>query len=178
MSPHPSLAGVPVAVRPLGAALVAIDRAVRLTLMVLMTIMIVVVSAQVFLRYVLNSSIGWADEVSRLAFVWSVFLAIPLGIREGLHVGIELLTSRFPGLVQRGLVRLMAALGAVMMAIVCWQSAIIAYDQWEEKMSSVPASAGLFVLAIVVGSAHSVLCLAWIAATGRSREASSVAITE
>ncbi len=178
MTTPATLPDVPAFARPLGAAVAGIDRAARLTLMVLMTIMIVVVSAQVFLRYVLNSSIGWADEVSRLAFVWSVFLAIPLGIREGLHVGIELLTSHFPDLVRRGLVRLMALFGAVMMVIVAWQSAIIAYDQWDEKMASVPASAGLFVVAIVIGSAHAALCLLWIAATGRSRETTSVALTE
>ena len=38
----------------------------------------------------LNSSIGWADEMSRLTFVWSIFLGIPLGIRAGAHIGMEL----------------------------------------------------------------------------------------
>jgi len=54
-----------------------------------------VVSLQVLLRYALNSSLGFADEMSRLTFVWSIFLGIPLGIRLGAHIGMELLSSRF-----------------------------------------------------------------------------------
>ena len=48
--------------------------------------MVLVVSAQVVIRYVFNDSLDWADEVSRIAFVWTIFLAIPLGIRDGTHV--------------------------------------------------------------------------------------------
>ena len=38
--------------------------------------MVLIVSAQVALRYGLNMSIDWADETGRLAFVWVVFLSI------------------------------------------------------------------------------------------------------
>ncbi len=89
--------------------LAALDVAAAWTIVALVTVMVTVVSAQVFMRYALNSSIGWADEVSRLMFVWSIFLAIPLGIRLGAHIGIEMLTARLPAAAQDVLARAVAA---------------------------------------------------------------------
>ena len=171
-----SAAPVHPALRPYAALLAGVDRASKYTLIALMAVMVAVVSTQVLLRYVFNSSIDWADELSRLTFVWSVFLAIPLGIREGLHVGVELLTTRLPAKIQDILVRSMAAAGAVMMAVVCWQSVVIAWDQWDEKMSSLPMSAAMFVIALVVGAAHSALWLAWLTLTGKPESTGMVAI--
>lgn len=151
-------------------ALEWIDRIDRHVLVGLVASMILIVSAEVALRYLFNRSIGWADESSRLVFVWSILLAIPLGIRPGLHIGIEILVCRFPDAVRRSLARLMAAAGATVMAIVSYQAFIIAYDQWDEKMASVPLSAAWFVLAVAVGTAHAALHLVRIAIEGPPTE--------
>src|SRR6187200_3297770 len=68
----------------------AADRALTGVLLAAVAVMVAVVSAQVALRYGFNRSIDWADEVGRLAFVWAIFLAIPLGVRDGAHIGIDL----------------------------------------------------------------------------------------
>jgi TRAP-type C4-dicarboxylate transport system permease small subunit len=169
-------AGAPRLLRPFAHFLVAVDKAAKHTLVALMAVMVVVISTQVLLRYVFNSSIDWADELSRLTFVWSVFLAIPLGIREGLHVGVEIVTVRLPLPVQEALVRAMAAAAAVMMAIVAWQSAVISWDQWDEKMSSLPISAAWFVVGLVIGATHSALWLAWVTFAGKPKSSGVVSI--
>ena len=99
-------------------ALDGLDRAARWTIICASAAMIVVVTVQVLLRYAFNSSIDWSDEVSRLLFVWSMFLAIPLGIREGAHVGIELLVSHVPEGPRAALARACALVAAAMMAVV------------------------------------------------------------
>ena len=115
--------------------------------------MVVVVSVQVFMRYALNSSIGWADEVSRLMFVWSIFLAIPLGIRLGVaHRDRDADARGCRRRVQDVLGRVDGALaGAALMALVCYEAAVITWDQWDEQMASVNASAALFILALALG---------------------------
>jgi TRAP-type C4-dicarboxylate transport system permease small subunit len=137
--------------------------------------MVAVVSAQVLLRYAFNSSIGWADEVSRLMFVWSIFLAIPLGIKLGVHIGVEMLTARLPALAREVLARAVAAAGAAMMALVAWQAVRVTWEQWDEQMASLNASAALFILALAVGCAHSALHLAWIVLSGPPRAAAPAA---
>lgn len=160
--------------RPIAAALAALDVMAAWTIVGLVSVMVAVVSAQVLLRYAFNSSIGWADEVSRLMFVWSIFLAVPLGVRLGAHIGVEVLTARLPAAAREVLNRAVAVLGALLMGLVCYQAAVITWDQWDEQMASLNASAALFILALAVGGAHSALHLVWIALTGRPRGAPEV----
>ena len=155
--------------RSYATALAALDVAAAWTIVALVTVMVAVVSAQVFMRYALNSSIGWADEISRLMFVWSIFLAIPLGIKLGVHIGIEMFTGRLPARVQDVLARGMALVSAAMMALVCYEAAVIVWDQWDEQMASVTASAAWFIVALAVGGAHSALHLVWIVLTGKPK---------
>lgn len=153
--------------RPYATAVAALDVAAAWTIVGLVTVMVAVVSAQVFMRYALNSSIGWADEISRLMFVWSIFLAIPLGIKLGAHIGIEMVTARLPRRAQDLLARGAAAVSAVLMGLVCYESVVLAWDQWDELMASVDVSAAWFIVALAVGGAHSALHLAWIVLTGK-----------
>jgi TRAP-type C4-dicarboxylate transport system permease small subunit len=156
--------------------LAALDVAAAWTIVALVTVMVAVVSAQVFMRYALNSSIGWADEISRLMFVWSIFLAIPLGIRLGAHIGIEMLSARLPAPVRDVLARAVALLGAALMALVCYEAMVITFDQWDEQMASVNASAALFILALFIGCGHAALHLLWIVLAGKPRADPSVAL--
>lgn len=152
-------------------ALSVLDRLARWFIVAAIGIMVVVVGVQVLLRYATPYSFGWADEVSRLAFVVSIFLAIPLGIRSRAHIGVELLTARLPALAQSGLLRAMAVLSAGLMLVVAWQSTRVAIEQWDERMASLEFSAGWFLVPVAFGAAHSALHLLRIAACGPYRRA-------
>lgn len=136
-------------------ALDALDRLVRWAIVAASAAMIAIVTLQVVLRYGANASIDWSEEVSRLLFVWCMFLAIPLGIREGAHVGIELLTAHIPVHVRAMLARACAAGGAALMAVVFWQSVKVAALTWDEMMQSVNASANWFMVPVAIAAAHS-----------------------
>jgi TRAP-type transport system small permease protein len=161
--------------RPYARLLLALDTAAGWTIVGLLSAMVVVVAVQVLLRYATNTSLGWADELSRLTFVWSIFLAIPLGIRAGVHIGMEILTARLPVPVQGALARLMAAIAAALMVLVAWQSAVVAFDQWDEKMASIEASAAWFIVAVAIGCAHSALHLVLIVLAGKPKGGITVA---
>lgn len=170
-----SLAAIRGPLRPYARLLLALDTAAGWTIVALLSAMVVVVAVQVFLRYVTNTSLGWADELSRLTFVWSIFLAIPLGIRAGVHIGMEIVTGRLPARVQDLLARAMAAIAASLMVLVTWQAVAVAYDQWDEKMASLEASAAWFLVAVAIGCAHSALHLVMIVVHGRPTQAIAVA---
>ena len=72
----------------------SVDHVSFVMIVICMAMMAVLVAAQVFFRYALSSSIDSADELSRLFFVWAMFLAIPHGLKAGIHVGIDVLVSR------------------------------------------------------------------------------------
>jgi TRAP-type C4-dicarboxylate transport system permease small subunit len=161
----------PAALRPLAALLATFDMVVAWVLCAAMAVMVTVVGAQVALRYGFNSSIDWADEIARLAFVWSIFLAIALGVRAGAHIGIEMLVARFPAAVRGVTARLTALACAATLLTVAWQSVIVARDQWDELMGAINMSTGWFLVPLVVGGVHGALHFAWAALTGPPRAA-------
>jgi len=136
-----------------------IDWIIALLVILAMAAMVTIVAAQVGLRYGLNQSFDWADELSRLLFVWSIFLAIPLGIKRGAHVSIEVLTGWLPAGVRQRLFRLVSMLAMALMAVVAWQAGILTRDQWDEPMSTLDISVGLFMLPLLIGAIHSLLHL-------------------
>lgn len=146
--------------RILTAILTRADQGARLLVMTGAAAMVVVVSLQVVMRYVFNGSFDWADEVSRIAFVWTIFLAIPLGIRDGTHVGIDLLVRNFPIPVRKALARTMSALAAVMMLAVLWTSVAVALSTWSERLGAIDMTSSVFFFPVILGALHGVLHLA------------------
>lgn len=156
-------------------ALHAVDRGVAWIIAAVMAVMVAVVSIQVAYRYGLNGSFDWADEISRLAFVWTVFLAVPLGLKQGAHIGIELVVQRLPEGARGALFRLMSALAVVLMLTVAWQAAVLVTQQWDEMLSTIPVSSALFMVPVAWSAVHSAVHLAVLAGTGRMPVASAAA---
>lgn len=146
--------------------LALVDRFASGAIIAAMAAMVVVVSLQVLLRYAFNTSLDWAEDVARLLFVWSIFLAVPLGVKQGSHIAIELLTLRLPPPARTFFVRLMALGCAALMAVVCYQSALLTVQQWDEFMPTLNVTAALFMVPVALGAAHSALYFAVLAAAG------------
>jgi TRAP-type C4-dicarboxylate transport system permease small subunit len=78
----------------------------RLTegLMVLMlAAMVVMVFANVALRYLFDSGLSASEELARWLFVWMTFLGAALALREGGHMGADLVIDRLPRPLRRAL---------------------------------------------------------------------------
>lgn len=149
-----------------GRVLVMMDNAVLIAVLFTVTVMVGVVSTQVALRYGFNLSLDWADEVSRLCFVWSIFLAIPLGVRQGAHIGIDIVVQKMPAVLQTLLRRVAAALSAAMMFAISWAALGVAREQWDELMSTLDWSVAWFIVPIGMGALLSALHLVRITAFG------------
>jgi TRAP-type C4-dicarboxylate transport system permease small subunit len=143
----------------LGRALAFFDAVARIGIIGALSLMTLVVSAQVLFRYGFNYSLDWAEEFSRLCFVWSVFLAVPLGIARGAHVGINLFVAQLLPLIQERLARLMALMALGLMLIVLYQSIRELLGTWYESLIGLDISTGWFTVPLAIGAGHSALHL-------------------
>lgn len=141
----------------------AIDAVTFWGIVVAMAAMAITVSLQVLLRYGFESSLDSADELSRLFFVWAIFLAIPHGVKHGVHVGIDLFVKLMPDRFEEVLFRVMAGLGTLLMIMVMFGGWVATVDRWPELMPTLPVSSGVYYIAVLVTGAHSLLHLALIA---------------
>lgn len=61
-----------------------------------LTIIVVTVSINVFLRYVFGNSFEWGTEVATIMFVWVIMMGIGAAARHRLHPSIDLVTRLMP----------------------------------------------------------------------------------
>jgi TRAP-type C4-dicarboxylate transport system permease small subunit len=55
----------------------------------LLSVMVVIITAQVGMRFILGSSIGWSEELARYCFIWLVFIGISYGVKKQRHIKID-----------------------------------------------------------------------------------------
>jgi TRAP-type C4-dicarboxylate transport system permease small subunit len=133
---------------------------VQYVVIVQFAVLVAVVAAAVFWRYVLNDSIVWAEELARYLFVWISFLGGGLGVGTNIHVGVDSLVALLPArpkLVLQIAVELLIVAFTVVLIWVGWQfmmfgmrsSALLLPIKMGHVYMAVPAG-GLVMLANVL----------------------------
>lgn len=77
------------------------EKILEYTMAAMLAVMVTMVFGNVLLRYAFHTGIAAAEEVSRLMFVWLVFLGSILALRQHKHLGLEMLQARLPVPVRR-----------------------------------------------------------------------------
>jgi TRAP-type C4-dicarboxylate transport system permease small subunit len=75
--------------------------------------MVVLALAQILSRALFSYTLDWAEELARVALVWSVLLVSPFAYRSGAHVAIGSFAAALPP-------RLLLAASAVLNVLVLW----------------------------------------------------------
>lgn len=65
-----------------------------------LTICVILVNANVLMRYFFNTPIHWAEEVVTSLFVWTVFIGSAYAYRKHSHLGVDILVNILPGKVK------------------------------------------------------------------------------
>lgn len=120
------------AARRLGDRLERAGRALEdLVLIILLSAMILLATAQIVLRNLFDFGFIWADEVLKLMVLWVALFGAVAASRADKHISIDVV-SRFlsPGL--RLLSRLIVnAFTAAVCALLAWHSGRFVYSAWE-----------------------------------------------
>lgn len=111
--------------------------------------MSIMVFGNVVLRHFFNSGVNIAEELSRFMFIWLTFLGAVVAMREGGHLGVDILTRRLSGW------RLFAAvlLGQLLVLLCCM---VLFWGLWQQRELHV-ANTGLVTgipLIVVYGVAY------------------------
>lgn len=59
--------------------------------------MTVLIFWQVVCRYAFNNSLTWSEELGRYIFIWLTFIGLPVAMKTGSHVAIDLLLKKTSG---------------------------------------------------------------------------------
>ncbi|MFC4025186.1 TRAP transporter small permease [Oceanobacillus longus] len=56
---------------------------------------------QVFMRYVMNNSLAWPEELSRYIFIWFTFIGVSYAVHKNAHLRIDILFNYVPDRVRK-----------------------------------------------------------------------------
>jgi len=65
-------------------------------MMISLWAIVVIMGAQVIMRYIFSSSISWSEELSRYFFIWFTFLGISFAVKNNSHIRIDIIETTFP----------------------------------------------------------------------------------
>lgn len=91
-----------------------------------------VLFANVIARYGFNSGFTWAEEITRYAIIWMVFVGSSVAAQNGVHIGVDVLIRMLAGhAAQRYLVAavgVLCILFSILLVIFGWTLAAHAYE--------------------------------------------------
>lgn len=86
-------------------------------MVVLMVVFMINIFCQIFLRVLFNTPVFFAEELSRYAFLWMVFLGLSYATLHDKHIRVALLVEKLPFTLQR-VIEILNHLLAI--ACFCW----------------------------------------------------------
>ncbi len=149
-------AGVGLAVEPhadAAAPASAAWRLLELTAGLLIGVITVLVTVQVFARYVLNDTPPWSEELCRYLFVWVSFLGACVATRRAAHLGVDSLVTRLPAGVREPLRHAVTALIAGFTGLLVWQGVALVPIMAGQRSPSMAISLQYVFLAIPIAGA-------------------------
>lgn len=111
----------------------------KFILISLTIIMFLIVGANVFSRFVLNNSLGWADELSRFIFIWISFLGAVMAYGSDDHVGLNFVIAKIPSAKIQNLINIITDI-LIMLVL-----AIITYYGYIVAVSATNVSPALYI---------------------------------
>jgi TRAP-type transport system small permease protein len=99
----------------------ALDRFLHGLLALLLGVLTASVFLQVLSRFVLRYPLPWTEEVTRLAFVYSIFVGATVAVREKAHINVDVFVTLLPRRAARAVTLAGSALVAVFLGVVVWQ---------------------------------------------------------
>jgi TRAP-type C4-dicarboxylate transport system permease small subunit len=110
----------------------------------LLALMLGMILAQVFFRYVLNDSLAWTEELAKFSMVWVACLVAPWAYRAHLNVSIQMFADALPAVLRR-ITELMITL---LVIVICGIFFIQSLEFWQTGLSinasSVPIKLAYF----------------------------------
>lgn len=107
---------------------------------VLLPLLLLLVGADVALRYVFNAPLAWGTDVKELLLLLVVTAGLAGNSLADEHIRVSLFEERMPPRAQRAFARIRHALTAVALMLLAWSLAALALDMREfgERAENVP----------------------------------------
>jgi TRAP-type transport system small permease protein len=113
--------------------------------------MVSLVIINVLLRFMFNYSITWAEEVSTICFVWSVFVGASAVYKHKMDIGIDVLVLKLPIISQHYFRLLVTVLLLLINGYIFYMSIVFTSIAWVKPTAVLGVSSAVVNSALIVG---------------------------
>jgi TRAP-type C4-dicarboxylate transport system permease small subunit len=113
--------------------------------------MVAIVITNVFLRYLFNYSLFWAEEVATICFVWAVFVGASATYKHKMDIGIDVLILKTPPRTQMIIRRLVNVLLLIINGYIFYLSMVFTRIAWMKPTAVLGITSGVVNSALIVG---------------------------
>jgi TRAP-type C4-dicarboxylate transport system permease small subunit len=117
-----------------------------------MIVLVIAIAAEVFARYVMNSSLSWSEEFGRILFVWVIFLGTSIGFKRGAHMGLHFITEMTPAPIRKVIQKISIICSAVFFLFIVIQGISVTLKMTSQATPALGISAAWQLSAIPVGA--------------------------
>jgi len=130
----------------------ALDKLVRWLAIFLLAVMFIIVFGNAFLRYMFEINFIGAYDLSRIVFIWSVFLTVSIVYKQKAHSRFTFLYLRLNGATKFIVDIIINLLTAAFLSIIIFVGSVLAYSARIQVLPASGVSATWLYLPIVAGS--------------------------
>lgn len=115
--------------------------------------MTLIVGWQVFGRYVLNDSPSWSEPLALYLMSWFIMLGAAVGVRESVHLGLDIVRYVMPPAIQKGMD--LVSLGLIILFGIgmAYYSTLLAMGTWSATIPVLGWPGGTDFFPMIVGGA-------------------------
>lgn len=115
--------------------------------------MTLIVGWQVFGRYILNDSPSWSEPLSLYLMSWFIMLGAAVGVRESVHLGLDIVRYVMPPAIQKAMDLLSLGLIVLFGMGMAYYSTLLAMGTWSATIPVLGWPGGTDFFPMIVGGA-------------------------
>ncbi len=115
--------------------------------------MTIIVGWQVFGRYILNDSPSWSEPLSLYLMSWFIMLGAAVGVRESVHLGLDIVRYVMPPVVQKTMDLISLGLIVLFGIGMAYYSTLLAMGTWSATIPVLGWPGGTDFFPMIVGGA-------------------------
>jgi TRAP-type C4-dicarboxylate transport system permease small subunit len=130
----------------------AVGAACRAVLYLTLSVVFVILSVNVALRYAAGSSLAWASELPELMFPWMIMAGVVLAAQHGSHIAVVILTQKL-GAARRWVLAAGSLVVAALYGGLAWMAVPVAQIAHDERSPILRVPGSVSVGCLVLGFA-------------------------
>lgn len=129
-----------------------INKLAKYFMILTFTVMVIIITMQVFYRYVLVKPIPWAEEAARYLFVWATFLGASVAVKTKQHTIVLFFVEKVPEKMKRTVLFLGYVIVILFLAVILFYGTTLSFKIVNQTSPALQLSMFYPSLALPIGA--------------------------